>query len=246
MIKLSDIKIERNFFELSIDNFTIESGKIILLLGNSGCGKTTFLKLLSGFIEKCDGKMDFLNSNNSTSLMLQNPINQMITPKVETELKFSLFNQNLTDREIESKIDKIANYFEIEKLMNNNLRELSFGELQKVMLCATFLVDADYYFFDEPTSHLDFQSIKILYNYIQKLKKSGKSVIISSQNFDEYQFADKIIVMDAGNIVEYFDRAEMDKKREILKEYGLKSVDDEIREYSTKMYKKLKFGNEKK
>jgi len=101
MIKLSNIKISRKNFELNIEKFSIEDGKSILLLGNSGCGKTTLLKLLSGFVEKYEGDIHFENQGATTSIMLQNPIDQMITPTVETELKFSLVNRKIDDEIIE-------------------------------------------------------------------------------------------------------------------------------------------------
>lgn len=228
MIKLSNVKVLRKYFELNIEKFSIENGKSILILGNSGCGKTTLLKLLAGFIEKYEGNVHFENSNRLTSIMLQNPIEQMITPTVKTELKFSLLNENIEEKGIQKKIKVIASYFEIEKLFNNNLRELSFGELQKVMLAATFLVNANYFFLDEPTSHLDFRSIKILYNYIQKIVNEGKTVIIASQNFNEYSFTDKTMIMNDGKIVEYYDSCNINENEDRIREYGLRSSDDEI------------------
>ena len=228
MIKLSNIKITRRHFNLNIGNFSIEDGKSILLLGNSGCGKTTFLKFMAGFVEKYDGDIHFDNRKAITSIMLQNPIDQMITPIVETELKFSLVNEKIDNEIIEKKIKDISTYFGIEGLLKDNLRELSFGELQKVMLSATFLVNANYYLLDEPTSHLDFKSIKILYNYIQEIVKEGKTVIIASQNFDEYIFTDKTMIMNDGEIVDYLDSSKIDENKERIGKYGLRSSTDEI------------------
>jgi len=228
MIKLSNIKISRKNFELNIEKFFIEDGKSILLLGNSGCGKTTLLKLLSGFVEKYEGDIHFENQGATTSIMLQNPIDQMITPTVETELKFSLVNRKIDDEIIEKKIEDIAIYFDIINLLKNNLRELSFGELQKVMLAATFLTNANYYFLDEPTSHLDHKSTKILYNYIQKIVNKGKTVIIASQNFDEYLYSDKTLIMNDGKIVDYLDSSKINENRDRIGKYGLKSSNDEI------------------
>jgi len=227
MIKLSNIKISRKYFDLNIENFTVEEKKCTLLLGSSGCGKTTFLKLLSGFIERYDGEIVY-DKNSTVSIMLQNPINQMITPTVETELKFTLHNQRIDDKIIEKKVKDITKFFEIDNLLNSNLRELSFGELQKVMLCATFLIDTDCFLLDEPTSHLDYNSTKILYNYIHNIIVEGKTVIISSQNFDEYLFVDKVIIMENGKIVEYIDSCDINENKTNIEKYGLKSSDDEI------------------
>lgn len=191
MIRLSEIQLQiSDSISLFIPPLNLHKGTIYLLLGDSGCGKTSFLKALAGFIpnEKIQGVIPLIRS----SLLLQNPMHQMITTTVESELKFPLIQHGFPHDVVEQKSRDIAEYFHLESLLKTKLYDLSFGELQSVMLAATLLIPADLLLLDEPTSHLDYPTIQKMYSWIRKYKQNS-SCLIASQFPDEYCFADRIL-----------------------------------------------------
>ncbi|MCD6233767.1 MAG: hypothetical protein DRP86_02715 [Candidatus Neomarinimicrobiota bacterium] len=190
MIRLSELRLHiSDSVSLFIPPLDLHKGVVYLLLGDSGCGKTSLLKALAGFIpdDKIEGTIPAVR----TSLLLQNPMHQMITSTVESELKFPLIQHGFPDDAIEQKSREIAAYFNLESLMKIKLYDLSFGELQSVMLAATLLIPADLILLDEPTSHLDYPAVEKMYRWIRKHKQNA-SCLIASQFPDEYRFADQI------------------------------------------------------
>ncbi|MCD6337415.1 MAG: ABC transporter ATP-binding protein [Candidatus Marinimicrobia bacterium] len=184
----------------------IKSGESILLLGNSGCGKTSLLKAIAGFSDLQAGEIDA--GDKRVAMLLQNPFHQIIMQLVHDELYFPLKNAGKDKEESESELTKIASLLHIEHLLDRDISTLSFGETQLVMIAATCLTEADIYLMDEPTSHLDPPAIKIFYTCMKQMAKSGKSICITSQSPDEYIFNDKVWIMDEGEIKSRFSENE--------------------------------------
>jgi energy-coupling factor transporter ATP-binding protein EcfA2 len=193
-----------------------KSGGSILLLGNSGCGKTSLLKAIAGFLDLQAGEIEA--GDRRVAMLLQNPFHQIIMQYVHDELFFPLKNAGKNKEESESEVTKIAKLLQIEHLLDRDISTLSFGETQLVMIAATCLTEADIYLMDEPTSHLDPPTIKIFYSCMKQMAKSGKSICITSQSPDEYIFNDKVWVMDEGVIKAQFS---VDECPEVFEEHHI-------------------------
>ena len=178
----------------------LKKAKIILLIGDSGCGKTSLLKAIAGFTDLADGEIIF--DNEHVAMLLQNPFNQIIMQKVCDELYFPMKNAGIDTAEAENEIKLICEKLNITHLLNRDISTLSFGETQLVMIAATCLTPADILLMDEPTSHLDPPFIKLFYALMKDMATKGMSICISSQSPDEYIFADEIWVMEKGSIRE--------------------------------------------
>jgi energy-coupling factor transporter ATP-binding protein EcfA2 len=184
----------------------IKAGESILLLGNSGCGKTSLLKVIAGFSDLQAGEIEA--GDKRVAMLLQNPFHQIIMQLVHDELFFPLKNAGKSKEASESEVTKIASLLHIEHLLDRDISTLSFGETQLVMIAATCLTEADIYLMDEPTSHLDPPTIKIFYTCMKQMAKNGKSICITSQSPDEYIFNDKVCIMDDGVIKAQFSADE--------------------------------------
>ena len=171
--------------------------RIVLLLGDSGCGKTSLLKAIAGFADLAEGE---ISGDERVAMLLQNPFHQIIMQSVHDELLFPILNSGIGKEQAEKELQTLAEHLNIEPLLDRDLSSLSFGETQLVMIAATCLTPADIYLMDEPTSHLDPPYINLFYNYMRKMTQRGKAICISSQSPDEYLFADEIWIMEKGHM----------------------------------------------
>ncbi|MBW6458519.1 MAG: energy-coupling factor ABC transporter ATP-binding protein, partial [FCB group bacterium] len=206
---------------LGINELSLAAGETILLLGSSGCGKSSLLKLIAGFEDPAAGD---IRDGRKTALLLQNAQHQIIMQTVEDELRFPLKNAGKNTGDQQKQLDELVDTLGIRHLLDRDMNTLSFGEVQLVMIAATFLTDADIYLLDEPTSHLDPPAIRTCYDYMNCLKERGKTVCVSGQIADEYIFFDRVWIMEKGGI-----RADIpsDIFAATYREYGL-MTDDEL------------------
>lgn len=202
MIRLSDIRINLSRQQtIRITNFTLQKNTLYLLTGHSGSGKTTFLKFLGGYLpsNKIQGSFSLPKS----ALLLQNPNHQMITSTVKSELQFPLIQQGISLQRINNKVNAIAEFFHVMPLLDEKLCNLSFGELQTVMLATTLLIPADLYLLDEPTSHLDPMMSDRMFQWIRMEGKNKIcSWVIASQYPDEYCYADRVLIFENLSLIQ--------------------------------------------
>lgn len=221
------------------ENFNLDAneGEIILVTGNSGSGKSSFLKILNGIIPefvnaKINGEILFNNENlldldmtkrsKIISTVFQNPKTQFYCINTTDEIAFGLENRNVDGEKIKKIIDKYSEELDIKGLLNKDIFKLSGGEKQFVAISACACMDNKIYLFDEPSSSLDEKSILWLRKAILNLKKQGKIVIIAEHRL--YFLADifdKLVLIENGT-------SKVLKKREIefekfSKEHNLRS-----------------------
>lgn len=210
-------------FDRSLDlDLALDPGKLVLLLGDSGCGKTSLLKAIAGFADLAEGE---ISGDERVAMLLQNPFHQIIMQKVHDELLFPLLNAGVEKSQAEIELRQFAADLQITELLDRDMSTLSFGETQLVMIAATCLTPADILLMDEPTSHLDPPFITLFYSCMRVLADKGKSICISSQSPDEYIFADDIWIMDKGSMTAIFSVEDGPKA---LKDSGIDLDSDHI------------------
>jgi ATP-binding cassette subfamily E protein 1 len=170
-----------------------KKGQIIGILGPNGIGKTTTVKILSGELipnighyRKRKPKWDLALekfAGTETGDYLRN----IADKKIKTALKpqyvdkiSDMFDGKVKKllKNVNRQIDDVAEELEITSVLNQNIKTLSGGELQRVAIAATMLKEADVYFFDEPSSYLDiYQRLKIA-KVIRKLSETKQVVVI--------------------------------------------------------------------
>ena len=208
-------------------NFEINKGEVILLTGNSGCGKSTMLKCLNGLIPaitegNLSGELSINDKNYSTLKMhelnreigsvFQNPRSQFFTDNTTSELVFPMENYGYSKEQMQQKLSELVKTFGLEKLMDKNIFLLSSGERQMVALASALTMDQEVVLFDEPSANLDYGNAMKLGQIISWLKDRGISVIIADHRFYYLNgIIDRVFFMDKGKF-HIYDSEEAFKK----------------------------------
>ena len=171
-------------------NLIIPDGQMILLCGQSGCGKTTLTRLVNGLIPHyyegalsgevlLDGKnisrLPLYETANYVGSVFQNPRTQFFTVDSTSELAFGCENQGLPEDEIIQRVQSTAEQFDMEELLGKNIFSLSGGEKQKIACASVSAANPSVIVLDEPSSNLDTSATKDLRRMIQIWKQQGEN-----------------------------------------------------------------------
>ncbi|MEG0364917.1 MAG: ATP-binding cassette domain-containing protein [Erysipelotrichales bacterium] len=171
-------------------NFLIEHGSFFVVYGESGSGKSTMLNILSKVIEPDNGSVRYFDKDNvelvcSTQKLRANYISYifqnfaLINEKsVYQNLEMVLKNERVRKKEKDKRIFNALAYFNIEDLIHNKVSTLSGGEQQRVALARSYLKRSDIIFADEPTGNLDKVNKGIVIDYLIKMNKLGKTIVV--------------------------------------------------------------------
>jgi len=181
-----------------LDNIshTVDSGKLVALLGKNGSGKTTFLKCISNIMNIDSGHVDY---NGSSFLFLNDKANIFSDLTILNNLKCILcfYNQNL-DIDIYNKYLNLLGLKEFESLP---LKYLSRGNLQRNKLFIALNLSWKYLLIDEPFTNLDDSAQDIFRDIFLDLKSRDKTIIFSTHNFSHVSdICDQSIKIEMGKI----------------------------------------------
>jgi len=194
------------FQALSDVTFTVEAGEVVGFIGPNGAGKSTTIRILLGIIKRDAGNAGIFGKDVwKDSLEIHKRISYV---PGDVTLWGSLTGGEIIDLFIKlhgggdkQKRDYLIKRFELDP--KKKAKGYSKGNRQKVGLIAALSVDSDLYIFDEPTSGLDPLMEAIFQEEVEKIKKSGKSILLSSHILSEVErLADKVVIIRQGEIVE--------------------------------------------
>lgn len=201
---------------LSPMDFSIQQGEIILLAGDSGSGKSTFLKSLNGLIpEIVEGEMQgerVLNGRNmaETSIwdisrvvgsVFQNPRSQFFTLNSTSELVFPMENYGFSRDEMDGRLQAVSGQLAISPLMNRAILALSSGERQLLALACAMVLSPQLLLFDEPSANLDYANAMALRRLILALKDQGATVLVADHRFYYLQgVVDRVFLLEQGKL----------------------------------------------
>lgn len=203
----------------------VKRGECVVLCGRSGCGKTTLLRMMNGLIPHfytgnlqgnvtVDGiqttEQSLVQISKIVGSVFQNPRSQFFHLDTTGEMAFNLENQNLSRQQMEERLDDTVERLDLEELMDRNIFKLSGGEKQRIACGAVYAALPEVIVLDEPSSNLDMESIRKLKKMLERMKKDGKTIVISEHRLWYLDgIADRYVYMEDGHIQHKYTRKEM-------------------------------------
>ncbi len=197
-------------------NLKIEKGEFVVLCGESGCGKTTLLRLIKRQLAPVGEKsgkvlyngveiseLDERKSVSEIGFVLQNPENGIVTDKVYHELAFGLENLGVSSDEIRRRVAEVSGFFGIGEWYRRDTFSLSGGQKQLLSLASVMVMRPEVVILDEPTAQLDPIAASEFLSTLKKINEElGTTVILSEHRLEEaLPLADKAVVMDRAGIL---------------------------------------------
>lgn len=245
----SDEEGNPGFTALKNINLDIYRGEFVAVLGHNGSGKSTLAKLCNAIFDATEGtvtvdgivpdteeKGDLIRRK--VGMVFQNPDNQIVATIVEDDVAFGPENLGIAPDEIRKRVDyalKSVNMYDF------RLREphtLSGGQKQRVAIAGVIAMETDCIVLDEPTAMLDPKGRQEVMDTIIRFHKMGKTVILVTHFMDEAVKADRVVVMDSGEIIAQGTPREVFSKADFLRKHSLDVPQ------STELCSKLNLGDD--
>lgn len=190
--------------------FTVREGELVLVMGSTGSGKSSLLRLVNGLVPHHTGGIlsgDISVNGISTrevkpgglahlvGIVGQNPLNGFVTDVVEEELAFGMETLNLPPDVMRKRVEEVLDLLSLADLRNRSIATLSGGEQQRVAIGSALVMHPKILVLDEPTSALDPVAAEEVLSIVHRLVHDlGLTVIISEHKLERViQFADRII-----------------------------------------------------
>ncbi|UKS54521.1 ABC transporter ATP-binding protein [Mycoplasma feriruminatoris] len=190
-------------------NMSVQSGSFHAFIGENGAGKTTTIKTIIGAFSNYDGQI-LINDINIKKAQAKSYIGYVpeiaIFPKELTTLQYLTylgFLSNLDKNQLEEKIKKFLEMFNISNLINEKPYNFSSGQKKKILLIQALLHNPKLLILDEPAANLDPTARYELFSFLQKINKQENiSILISSHNLSEIdKYVDSLTLIHRGNIL---------------------------------------------
>ncbi len=242
-IKISVVNLNKKYngqIVLEDISFDIKSGEFISILGSSGCGKTTLLKILIG-IEKSDtglilkDDIDITNrkpSERGMGLVFQN---YALFPNMNVwnNVAYALRAHHLPKEEIKKRVDDVLSMVGLTQFAIKKPGKMSGGQQQRVAIARTLALNPDVILFDEPMAALDADIRMSLRKEIKDLQKKLNTTMIYVTHDQEEAFSlsDRIIVMNDNHIVQYDTPNNIYKhpENDFVRQFVVKHLDEKAK-----------------
>lgn len=237
-IKINNISFKYNKYSndvLKNISFTVDSGKICVILGLNGSGKTTLVKTIAGIYKADEGNINIndndvnlLSINEKSKLFsyVSQKVNNLTDILVREYLLFGMVNTlkfyQKPSKEQYEKVEDIANKFGISALLDKAINEISGGERQIISLCCALLQNTEIILLDEPTSALDLKNQNLVLNALKTLSSDeNKTIILTSHHPNHALFLDSdVALIKDGKLLKYGHSSDIINKEVLREVYG--------------------------
>lgn len=200
-------------------SFHAYEGEILGLIGESGAGKSTILRCITGQMKPTHGtvsvagvdivhhKRDAIKRFGYVPQLELISIYPQFTPIENVYYFGKMYMSGVRDEDIKQRAREVLSILGFkDALMNKKVKELSGGEKKRVSIAVGMIHDPDVLLLDEPTTGLDISLRIQILNYLKNLnKKLGMSVVIVSHDLEIAQYCNRIVLLDGGRVIEFGD-----------------------------------------
>lgn len=238
----------------------VKQGEFFTFLGPNGAGKTTTISVLTTTLSKTSGEVMVAGFNTETEaahvrkrvgIIFQKPsLDENLTAEENVRFHTILYGMygfspsfGMMPKEYKDKVERLASLLGIEGELGQPIKTFSGGMKRKLEIVRSLMHDPEVLFLDEPTTGLDPESRRNLWDYLQDVRKEqGTTVFLTTHYLDEAEGADRVCVINKGKIS--FEGTPRELKSRLLKEYVLMDAGD--RDGLQKELEKRKFSFEGK
>lgn len=211
IIKIENLtKKYNNFIAVNNISFNVEEGSFFAFLGPNGAGKSTTINVLctllkknSGNIEICGYKLDEDNEmiRNNIGVVFQNShLDDLLTVYENIKVRAGFYN--IKKEIFNSRLEHISNTLGIKSILKKRYGKLSGGQKRRVDIARALINEPRILFLDEPTTGLDPQTRKKVWEILDLIqKKNNTTIFLTTHYMEEAVNADNIVIIDNGNII---------------------------------------------
>lgn len=197
---------------LSVPELHINSGEFIAIVGENGSGKSTLARLAAGLYTPTAGMVkicgfdtaspqESFQARSSIGFVFQNPDDQLVAAVVQDEVAFGPQNLGLSPDEVQHRVTNALKRVDLEGFEQHEVAFLSGGQKQALALAGALAMRPQLLFLDEATSMLDPQKRQSLMRLCQSLHEEGVAIVLVTHYMDEAARANRVIVLQEGQIV---------------------------------------------
>lgn len=224
-------------FALRGINLSVEEGEFLAVLGHNGSGKSTLARLTNGLLEAQEGKItvfgkevtaagntvqDLFEIRKQVGIVFQNPDNQMVASIIEDDVAFGPENIGLDREEIGRRIDWALAAVDMLPYKTGTPTRLSGGQKQRIAIAGVLAMRPKVLILDESTAMLDPQGRREVMDVVRRLNQEEKMTVVLITHFmEEALLADRVIVMNRGEIVKQGKPRQIFEAYEDLETFGL-------------------------
>ena len=216
-------------------DLTIHKGEMVSIVGTNGAGKSTFSKVICGFVTQQKGTIMLNDQDLSTysikeradhiGYVMQNP-NQMISQvQIFDEVALGLRNRGEDPDTIRAQVEKVLKICGLYPFRNWPVSALSYGQKKRVTIASILALDPEIIILDEPTAGQDFRHYTEIMDFLRELNRQGVTVVLITHDMHlMLEYTPRAIVFNDGRIIADASAAQVLNNPEIVKEAHLKET----------------------
>lgn len=193
----------------------ISNGAYLLLMGDNGSGKSTFLNLLAGFQLPSTGKIVFNGKEmkawqknkkafyRQLGILFQDVDHQLFNNSVYDEIAFGPRQLELSENEVQQRVEDCLKLLKIDHLKHRVPYQLSGGEKKKVAFASILAMNPDVFLLDEPFTGLTKDAEKLFKEILRNLHHIGKTILLASHDYRSFQDEPVEVLLFEGKVTHY-------------------------------------------